>query len=869
MCRKSVSLISSILTIHLAFSSISMGADPNLVGWWKFDEGSGTAAIDSSGNGLDGTINGNPTWGAGSPYDKSGFLLFDGAGDFVDINYTAQGALLLPEYTVALWFRVDGGTGHRDIFSAYTFTEGANPRHGILLELRDTGVLRYIHRHPFAEGGIGGENVYTTTTYNDGRWHHVALVRSAGERVVYVDSKEVGSSTEVTSAFDAPMRVVVGVLDHSRNMRYWNGALEDIRIYNRPLSLAEVQGIIFSLWASLPSPANGATDVPSEPTLSWTPGRFADTHNVYFGTDFDNVSNASTADPLDVLVEQDHEPNNYAPGTLALNQTYYWRIDEVNDAHPSKLWTGAIWGFTTANYLVVDDMESYGAAETPGPPPPPGSSIWYTWKDGAGWTVPSEVAGNGTGSVVDSSIDTVHGGNQSVTLFYSSSGTNILGDGGKKLYSEIRADTSYLGIGRDWAKAGVNALTLWFYGDTANDANATEQMYIKLNGVKVNYDGDMNDIRQASWHEWSIDLAAFGIDLTNVTEMAIGFGNETNTTTPGGSGTVYFDDIRLYQPRCILSKRTADFAKADYAPAGYVSGDCVIDYRELEIMTRDWLVEDDLIATANPGPVGLAGAYYPFDEGTGTTTADASGNGRDGTSEAGVTWVTPGLMGDSAIHMDGTAGSRVSIGDWDPASAGRLTVSIWVRWSGLRHGYSQGLISKRDGWSVGEMRFMFEIDTPGNNSGLAFRQHSSGQTDVLSEAGVMTPFIGRWVHTAATFDGATARLYLNGEEIASGPFTLANGTGAGFVIGNTNSSAWPECPECFNGDLDEARIYSRALSAAEIAYLADLTPDDGQLHVPVPSPAELYDAEQLGSRKINLNDFAILADRWLEELLWP
>jgi hypothetical protein len=140
---------------------------------------------------------------------------------------------------------------------------------------------------------------------------------------------------------------------------------------------------------------------------------------------------------------------------------------------------------------------------------------------------------------------------------------------------------------------------------------------------------------------------------------------------------------------------------------------------------------------------------------------------------------------------------------------------------------------------------------------------------VLSEAGVMTPFIGGWVHAAATFDGTTARIYLDGKEIASGPFTLADGTAAGLVIGNTNSSTWADSPESFNGDLDEARIYSRALSPAEIAYLADITPEDGQLHVRVPSPAELYDAEAEGSRRVDLKDFALLADGWLDEQLWP
>jgi len=78
-------------------------------------------------------------------------------------------------------------------------------------------------------------------------------------------------------------------------------------------------------------------------------------------------------------------------------------------------------------------------------------------------------------------------------------------------------------------------LSLWFYGDTANPA--TDRMYVKVNGIKVIYDGDL---AQAQWQEFTIDLASLGIDLANVTSLTIGF--ET-----GGSGMVFIDDICLYK----------------------------------------------------------------------------------------------------------------------------------------------------------------------------------------------------------------------------------------------------------------------------------------------------------------------------------
>jgi hypothetical protein len=260
-----------------------------------------------------------------------------------------------------------------------------------------------------------------------------------------------------------------------------------------------------------------------------------------------------------------------------------------------------------------------------------------------------------------------------------------------------------------------------------------------------------------------------------------------------------------------------------------------------------------------------------LDEGTGTITADTSGNNHNGTFVGGVSWVSPGVMDDSAIHIDGSPLSKVSIGTWNPAEGtGKLTLAIWVKWAGPYNtgGQPQGLICKRDGWSASQLMFTFEMDTPDSPAQRGTFAFRSFTTSVYSPTNIMTLFINQWAHLAATFDGTTARLYLNGREVASGPFTFSNKTAAGIVIANNQMDQYWG-PGVFNGDMDEARIYNRALSPAEIAYLADTTPEDGQIYTPLPSIAELYDAEAKGSRAVNLKDFAILADYWLQEQLWP
>jgi len=96
--------------------------------------------------------------------------------------------------------------------------------------------------------------------------------------------------------------------------------------------------------SSDPKPANGATDVPRDTIVSWKPGKYAQTHDVYFGTVFEDVNNAGRSNPLNILVSQNQQATTYDPGILNFGQTYFWRIDEVNAVN-SSLYKGNVWSF--------------------------------------------------------------------------------------------------------------------------------------------------------------------------------------------------------------------------------------------------------------------------------------------------------------------------------------------------------------------------------------------------------------------------------------------------------------------------------------------------------------------------------------------
>ena len=133
----------------------------------------------------------------------------------------------------------------------------------------------------------------------------------------------------------------------------------------------------------------------------------------------------------------------------------------------------------------------------------------------------------------------VHNGMQSMPFNYDNSGPAT--------YSEATADIDNLEIGRDWTIEGVGILSLWFYGDAGN---AAESMYVALNDSFLFYNDNPDATQVEEWTEWRIDLQEFagrGVDLTNVNTITIGFGDKNNPQ-PGGSGKVFFDDIRLYRP---------------------------------------------------------------------------------------------------------------------------------------------------------------------------------------------------------------------------------------------------------------------------------------------------------------------------------
>jgi len=270
-----------------------------------------------------------------------------------------------------------------------------------------------------------------------------------------------------------------------------------------------------------PQPANGAVDVQMNATLSWTAADSGTSHELYVGTDADAVKDATTASP-EYIGTRALGSESYDPGKLAWDAAYYWRVDEV---YPAETVKGLVWRFATADFISVDDFESYNDVD---PPDPASNRIFDKWIDGFGTTTNGALVGNDLPPYAEQTI--VNSGAQSMPYLYDN---NL----------KTSEATLTLVYPRDWTAEGVTKLSLWFRGDSGN---AAERMFVAL-GNAVVYHDDPAATQTTGWNEWVIDLTRFadqGVDLTNLGSITIGFGTK-NSPAAGGSGTMYFDDIRL------------------------------------------------------------------------------------------------------------------------------------------------------------------------------------------------------------------------------------------------------------------------------------------------------------------------------------
>jgi len=428
--------------------------DPNLVAWWKFDEGIGNTALDWSGHNNHGTLMGNPQWVAG--YDGDA-LDFDGNDDHV---YSGDVSLPTSAFTIAFWFNSE------------TALNAGNPREDFIYWQSVSRPHMTFNRSGNGEIGlwpnVGGDfdgPLTMTTSWSAGAWYHIAGTFDGINFRIHVNGN-MERSVSHPGVNEATTGLFIGCT--SSNATNFNGMIDDVRIYDYALSDAEIKEAMRGdpLLAWNPMPANNSTpNVKDAASLSWQPGNKASQHDVYFGTDENAVADADISDTTGIYrVRQAALTYTPPEGVEWGGGPYYWRIDQYNsDGTVSK---GRVWSFTVADFILIDDFESYDTGD---------NQVWYAWHDGLGYGVPGVdpyFAGNGTGAAVGDETTAsyteetiVHGGSHSMPFSY---------DNNKQGYSKYSETELKLAASRDWTEDGVAELSLWFRGYPASTGSFVE-----------------------------------------------------------------------------------------------------------------------------------------------------------------------------------------------------------------------------------------------------------------------------------------------------------------------------------------------------------------------------------------------------------
>ncbi|HUT31360.1 MAG TPA: LamG domain-containing protein [Sedimentisphaerales bacterium] len=824
-----------------SFTVASQLDDPNMILWYRFDETSGYEAFDSSGHDYFGLVDGDEDqW---DPDDGDGGCRIFDDDTVVEVPADMLGNMVR-EISIAVWLkdavRLDGGQFEDNwLFDC----EGGGP-YSMSIAVPDEGGNAYWR------AGTDGNDVLTWNMRQGGvdprtleDWHHWVFIKSenVSEISIYFDGELVDSNGTVDDSLsllrNSPSKIGVWG-SHSND---FVGKVDDFMVFDYALPESRVQelfrrGDVALAWK--PVPFNGQQDVRWDANLMWQPGDYADTHDVYFGTSWDDVNSATTVDRVATKNLGDEE---YDPGQLELGQTYYWRIDEVNNPDTYK---GKVWSFTVAEFVTLDDFEQYDLDQ---------KSIQYTWYDQY-----SQEYGQQTGAwleLAQAPRKPVYRGEQAMSYTYDTD--DVWASPGYD-YAEAWLPLEEIGGFQDWTSVDVRLLTVFFYGQAGNDATEDEQMYIAVDDTlgayaEIRY-GDnegeaWSDIQVEEWQRWDIPFIYFSdgdfaavpddVNFSSIANVYIGFGNK-RFPVAAGKGVVFFDDLLLSMPIC----------KPEYGPAGDLDDDCIIGMGDVGVVGEQWLRGDVNVKPVEPPSDANLVAHWKLDG----NANDSSANHYHGAAQGAYEWVA-GKDG-QAIDL---AGGWVVVDDNGVTPKLRpkhyVSVMAWVYIESP--GEETKVVIKGED---NEETFGLEVD---DEDGAAFIFRDANNPDeILSVKCGYELQSYEWIHIAGTYDQNEQLIYVNGVEEGSetrGAIELFTDPNDGLGIGGR----YGDTSKRFDGRIDDVRVYDRAVTRAEIAYLA--CGSDGICLLE--SEANLFSGED--EEVINFKDFAMLMESWGVEQLWP
>jgi parallel beta-helix repeat protein len=302
----------------------------------------------------------------------------------------------------------------------------------------------YANAHIYVDHYVASQGGNVRTTLSLDQWQAMSGYDSNSREFSYLDQLP-----QVTLASPVESRIVynasldVNTIDLGPDLYcdvQGNGIHGKLTLqpFESKILISAVAAVV-SHQATNPVPSDGG-QVGVVPLLEWTPGVTAAFHDVYLGEEEDAVEAADTASPL--YQGRQTDPSFPLAGLVQPGGRYFWRVDEM-ETDGTTIHKGVVWTFTTADYLVIDDFESYTDQK--------GSRIEETWNDGSINNTGSQVGRWSNPSTPWTSGD--HG-EWSMLLAYDNAGPPFVSEVGREFSPQ-----------QDWTAGEMNTLSLWIQGD--------------------------------------------------------------------------------------------------------------------------------------------------------------------------------------------------------------------------------------------------------------------------------------------------------------------------------------------------------------------------------------------------------------------